>query len=45
MWRTQLGNRTLNGAESELIRESVGFMCDMLNDEYREYMDQCGDWR
>ena len=40
MWRTQIGNRTLKGAEAELVRESLGFMCDMLIDEFQENIEQ-----
>lgn len=40
MWRTQNGIRTLKGAEAELIRESLGMMCDMLREEYLQYVEQ-----
>lgn len=40
MWRTPLGNRTLVGAEAELIRESVANMADMLQEVADEW--PCG---
>ncbi|MEX2310229.1 MAG: hypothetical protein WD738_21860, partial [Pirellulales bacterium] len=44
MWRTPLGNRTLVGAEAELIRESVANMAEMLREEADGLADEwpCG---
>lgn len=32
-WRTQIGERTLKGAEATLIRESLGHVADMVEEE------------
>jgi hypothetical protein len=44
MWRTPLGNRTLAGAEAELIRDSAASMADMLQEEAEGLTDEwpCG---
>lgn len=44
MWRTPLGDRTLAGAEAELIRESIANMIDMLREEADGLADEwpCG---
>lgn len=38
-WRTQLGERTLKGAEAELIREALGHVIDMVDEEIAGYAD------
>lgn len=38
-WRTELGERTLKGAEANLIRESVAFMADMIDEEMFQQAD------
>lgn len=39
-WRTQIGERTLKGAEANLIREALATMVDMVEEEIRGYADQ-----
>lgn len=38
-WRTQLGERTLRGAEADLIREALGGVVDMVEAEIAGYAD------
>jgi hypothetical protein len=38
-WRTQIGERTLEGAEASLIREALGMMVDMVEQEISDHDD------
>lgn len=38
-WHTPIGRRTLKGAEAELIRESLGYIADMCEEDIKGYTD------
>jgi len=42
MWRTSSGNRTLKGHEAALIRASLAYVVDMLEEESLGYADHWG---
>lgn len=39
-WRTEIGERTLQGAEAKLVREAIGVMSDVIWDEVRTGLPQ-----
>ncbi|EMI19905.1 hypothetical protein RMSM_03153 [Rhodopirellula maiorica SM1] len=44
-WRTSEGDRILEGAEAELVRESLGCMIDRLQSRVSDPANLEGDWR
>jgi len=39
-WRTDIGDRTLTGAEAEIVRQSLAHMAEMIEAEIEGYADR-----